>query len=282
MAKPPSSQKPGGEIKRRDVLKPVLDNPYAAGSEWPQLESAVASQILDHLTSSLSQYGKYLELTKNEKNLEKLPPKPIVADKITMGFNSTVKKLELQAAPNRDKVMGKRKKNSKEEGVKRVKTGPEETSETASSYVKYVFIAKSDIYPTILTECFPLLTFSASRSLKDRVKLVELPKGAMSRLSTCLNTENTGIISLEEDWAEGRALYDLIDKYVVDVEVPWLAGIFDCGIPLEPVFQKPRIKFLKTSAPIGKLKVDQKKRARQVKESERKRIKTEGKDVVHK
>lgn len=282
MAKPLSSQNPGTETKRRDVLKPVLDNPYTKGSEWPLIEPAVASQILDHLTSSLSPYGKYLELAKNEKNLAKLPPKPIAAAKITIGFNSTVKKLELQAAPNRDKVMGKRKRRGKGDGTKRVGSGTDKTSETTSAYTKYVFIAKSDIYPTIITECFPLLTYSASRSLDDRVKLVELPKGAMSRLSACLNTENTGIISLEEDWAEGRVLYDLVDKYVIDVEVPWLAGLFDNSVPLEPVFQKPSIKFLKTSAPIGKQKVDQKKRARQLKETERKRIKTEGENAVYK
>lgn len=224
------------ERKRREVFKPILDNPFTKGTEWPDVDPVTGKAILDYLIQLLSSYGSYIELQNSGKS--KSIPVPDLADKITIGFNSTVKKLETQAAPNREKILKKKKKNPEHESLK-------------SRYTKYVFVAKADISTPLLTSCFPLLTFSASRSLQDRVKLVLLPRGSMERLLKALCTENTCIISLSDDWKAGAALFDLLDAKVKNVEVPWLEGIFGEG---EVVFEKPAIKFLKTSAPIGKPK----------------------------
>lgn len=224
------------EQKRREVLKPILDNPFTKGLEWPVIDPKTGHTIVDYLTLLLSPYGRYIEMKKQSKDV----PVPEVASKITVGFNSTMRKLEEQAAPNRAKVLKLKKR-------KRAKTD----TPARDRYTKYVFVAKSDITTLLLTNPFPLLTFSASRSLQDRVKLVELPKGAMTKLLTALHTENVGILSLESGWKEGAPLFALIDKQVQDVDVPWLQGLFDDEFVLDHIYQKPAISFVKTSAPVG-------------------------------
>lgn len=244
------------ERKRREVFKPILDNPYTKGSEWPAVDLETQKAIVDFLAQLLSSYGGYLQLQKNKRTSLSVE----LTDKITLGFNSTVKRLEAQAAPNRAKVLKK--------SAKKTKTVPKLEAKT-TGYVKYVFVCKSDISTPLLTSCFPLLTFSASKSLLDRVKLVELPRGSMSRLLKVLHTENTGIISITDDWSEGKPLFDLIDRKIEDQEVPWLHGLFEGE--LGEAFEKPAIKFLKTTAPIGRS--TQKERNAQKK---RKRERVEG------
>ena len=221
------------EQRKREVFKPLLDNPFTKGADWPIVDRQASETIMECLTQVLSGYGSYLEMKKMNK--DKQIPVPSVALKITIGFNSTVKKLEVQAKPNRAKLLGKKIK----------------PNDQAEGYVKYVFVAKSDISTALLTSCFPLLTFSASRSARDRVKLVELPKGAAGKLLSVLRTENVTILSLEEDWAEGKLLFDVVNSTISDVEVPWLAGLFDDSSKL--CFEKPNIRFVKTSVPVGKV-----------------------------
>lgn len=235
------SVKPGaGSIKdlqqkKREVFKPILDNPFTKGLEWPSIEKSVSEKIIESLGHVLSGYGKYLEANKGKGGNGEQPEESV---KITLGFNSAVQRLEDQAAPNRAKILGRKFKEK----------------ESKASYVKYVFVAKSDIVPELLTSCFPLLTFSASRSLQDRVKLVQLPKGSMGKLLRILRTSNVGIITFTDDWAPGKPVFDLVDQNVEDVPVPWLEGIFDENTLLDGVYVKPQIKFLKTQVPVGHTK----------------------------
>lgn len=206
--------------------------------------------ITEYLVQLLSGYGKYVELQKSgNKDTAEIPE---ICDQMTLGFNSTVRKLEDQAAPQREKLLsGESKKRTK----KQRNTG----GSVPASYTKYVFVAKSDISTPLLTQGFPLLTFCASRSLSDRVKLVELPRGSMNKLLKTMNTPNVAVLSLSEDWKAGKAMFDFINARVVDVEVPWLENIFDDNSGVGVGYEKPVIRFLKTSAPIGKARLKQKK-----------------------
>lgn len=249
-----SKQAPGSgslkdlEQKRRDVFKPILDNPYTQGTEWPQVSSEISKSIVDYLTQYLASYGRINELRKAKKSHE--TPKHELDDKITIGFNSTVKRLEEQAAPNREKMF------------KKLSNKREDTT-TKKPYVKYVFVAKADITTPLLTSCFPLLTFSASRSLEDRVKLIELPRGSMEKLLKTLQTERVTILSLSSEWLEAAPLFNLIDSSIQDVSVPWLEPLLSGEGALDPVYVKPDIRFLKTSAPIGRSKKGQKRNQKQ-------------------
>lgn len=253
-----SEKKPGAgslkdlEVKRREVFKPILDNPYTKGYEWPESDPETSKTITEYLTQLLSGYGKYVELKKSgsKNNVER----PEICDMMTLGFNSTVKTLEDQAAPNREKLFCGEPK-------KRMKVKSQKVDGGRKRYVKYVFVTKNDISTPLLTNGFPLLTFCASRSLEDRVKLVELPRGSMTKLLKVLNTPNVGVLSLTEDWKEAKAMFDLIDSRIRDVDVPWLLNMFGENPSIGVGYEKPVIRFLKTSAPIGRPKPKQKKGA---------------------
>lgn len=248
------------EQKRREVFKPILDNPYTKGTEWPSVSPQISKSILDYLLQLLSSYGEHRRVS-SSKTGQKLPPHAL-EEKVTIGFNSTVKALENQAAPNREKLLqSSRRKTSKGDEKREKETknakGSSKLTEKSNPYVKYVFVAKSDVTSPLLTSCFPLLTFSASKSLNNRVKLVELPRGALEKLGKVLHEEKPCFISLTSDWAEAQSMFKLIDANVSDVQVPWLEGIFSDG-KISAVYEKPAIQFLKTSAPIGKPKKSQK------------------------
>lgn len=218
------------DIKSREVYKPILDNPYTQGPEFPAITKDTAKAILDYLLQLLPSYGNY-QSVKDKKTIE---PHPLHG-KITIGFNSTVQALEGQASSNRQKVFRAKKEPKPKTSI--------------DGYMKYVFVAKNDISTPLLTSMFPLLAYSASKSLEDRVKLIELPKGSMNKLLDVLHTPNVSILGISELWIGGKELFLLIDREIVDIDVPWLQGLFDGQLE---VFQEPAIRFLKTKAPVGK------------------------------
>lgn len=304
------------ERRRKEVIKPILENPFTSGVLWPAVDPATAEKIMQYLSQLLSRHGNYLQMRQmkhqqmkqvGQKSQDKnmvVPPAPEEASKITVGFNSTVKRLEAQAAPNREKVFGKGKRkrgnreferDEKKGGDKKSRVGTSEsrgerderltsltltltssltlsssltlTSLTLSSltltsslpsallspppFVGYVFVARSDITTSLLTDCFPQLVFSSSLSSTKRVKLIELPRGASSRLSAVLHTENVSIISLCEDWVEARPLFQLIQDNIADVEIPWLGQLLDIQ-SLD--YHALNLGYVRTSVPIGKAK----------------------------
>lgn len=263
-----SKQQPGSgslkdlEQKRREVFKPILDNPYTNGTAWPQVTPQVSRSIMEYLMQLLSSYGEHRKL---QKSHAKVPPHVLDA-KITIGFNSTVKALEDQAAPMRAKMLKSHKQKQEQQKREKKKSNDKKhTTEENTPYTKYVFVARADVTSPLLTSCFPLLTFSASRSLQDRVKLIELPRGALDKLLAVLHAEKTCFVSLTNDWAEAAPLFSLIDSSIADVQVPWLEGIFT-GANVSAVYEKPDIRFLKTLAPVGKPKKSQKKGKRSLEE----------------
>lgn len=219
------------EQRKKEVLKPILDNPFTQGFEWPTVDRSTSARVLEWLTQLLPQHGHFLKMKKS--NAGNSDDNGI--SKITIGFNSTVKKLEEQAAPMRDRIM---KRTS--------------TKSPSLSYVKYVFVARNDIGNPHLTSCFPLLTFTASRSLENRVKLVELPRGSMSKLLSVLQIDNVGILSFEEDWASGKPLFDFVCENVKDTPVPWLEYIFDETKAQGNLFGGPRITFVRSEVTLNR------------------------------
>ncbi|CAH2353199.1 hypothetical protein CLIB1423_09S05006 [[Candida] railenensis] len=237
------------EQRRRQVFKPVLDNPYTQSNLWPFIEPSDAETIIEHLCHILSKYGQYndlIEKSKSSKNFVK-PEAPEISKHLTIGFNSTVKALERQAQGTRDKLAGNNNV-PKEENIE----------EDDNVYIKYVFITKFEISPKVLLEPFPVLTRVASRNREDQVKLVQLPRGSSKRLSEVLNVSNVTIVGLSNEFTEASGIYDLINSKVKDVEVPWIEKMLEDGFKAD--FSKPVLKVLSTTAPIFPKKNDQKKK----------------------
>lgn len=263
-AQEPTEATKGGSLKalgkRRQVFKPVLDNPYTQSNLWPFISPELAGQILDYLTVILGGLGNYNKLLQESKNLGLAMPsnEPGIKSQITIGFNSTVKALENQASVHRVEKSNKRRRR-----------------EIDGHFIKYVFVTKFDIQPEVLTQPFPVLCFTASPSRDKRVKLIQLPKSSMSILSKVLNVENVGILGMTEKIEEASALYTLVENSVKEIQVPWLDGLFDGP----ETFMKPALKFLKTSAPIlpKKNKKNEQKEGMEGKKGE---IKKEGKEKM--
>lgn len=111
--------------------------------------------------------------------------------------------------------------------------------------VKYVFICKNDISNSLLTQHFPVLTFTASKRVKTSIKLVQLPKGSSQRISQALGKENTTILGIPSDLEVHEGLFNLFEQ-VGDISVPFLEGIFNN----EMHFNEPLINMVATTAPI--------------------------------
>ena len=280
------------EKKRRQVFKPILDNPYTQTNVWPFVEPEVAESVMGMLSVILSNLGRYngllaeARVTKNVKFVK--PESPEILRSITVGFNSTVRALEEQAQRNWGGIVKKESGNgigskggsnsgktsnsgssgnSGTSGNSRSSgnsstgnsgTGNSITNNYTSPYIKFIFVTKYDITPTILTNPLPVLCYTASKSLKDPVKLIQLPRGSMTRLSSILNIEHTGIIGLAEDIRQALALYELVEKNISNISVPWLEDLFTDGTGDLAHLVKPNLKFLVTSAPILPRKNDQK------------------------
>ncbi|ODV79541.1 uncharacterized protein CANTADRAFT_20848 [Suhomyces tanzawaensis NRRL Y-17324] len=249
---PPKKEATGSlkdmERKRRQVFKPVLDNPFTQSSLWPFVEPEIAGTIVDSLSAILSGLGSYnrtvQEAARLDKGSKQTPPEPEIKQHITIGFNSTVEALEKQASIHRHRLTTKKHKPGKQ-----------------GRYLKYVFVTKYDITPAVLTNHFPVLAFTASSSTENKVKLVQLPRGSMAKLSEVLHMENTGILGFEAHIKEAQFLFKYVDEHIKDVEVPWLDGLFDPDNG--DFFSKPALSFLSTSAPILPKKNDQKAKKKQ-------------------
>lgn len=237
-ASPISGSLKDADQRRRQVFKPVLDNPYTQ-SPWPFVEPAVAQHLLGLLDHVLAQLGQYNRLTQS-KSLS-LPTKPHIAQHITVGFNSTVGALERQAQAARDQ-------------------------KPLDSYIKYVFVTKYEVTPSVLLNPFPVLTRVASRLPEDQVKLVQLPRGALQRLSEVLHVPHVTIVGLAANVPEARAIYEVVDAKVANVDVPWIEDIL--ALASNPRFSKPVLKVLATSAPILPKKNNQKTKKKGVAQKE--------------
>lgn len=221
------------EKKTRQVFKPILDNPYTQSNMWPFVEPKIGDDTLTLLEQILAPIGSYKQIVSdNSSNKSFIPPeRPQIESHVTLGFNSTVKALENQACVNRNRVFGIKAKTEK-----------------PSRFVKYVFVARYDIMPAVLTSHLPVLAFTASYSPIERVKLVQLPKGAMTRLSKATGMKHLGIVGLNDDTSAAQSLFAMINNGVGDVDVPWLNSIFDSKTSMP--FYMPPVKFLSTTAPV--------------------------------
>ncbi|CAH6718958.1 ribonucleases P/MRP protein subunit Pop3p [[Candida] jaroonii] len=203
------------EKRKRQVLKPILDNPFTTVN-WPFVEPQKAEIILEHLCLILNQISTYKN---NVKNSTKPPPPPEVMNKTILGFNEITSALEKQAKSEHDTT------------------------------INYVLVCKYDLQPSILTQHFPVLTYTASKGSNTSIKLVQLPRGSLEKISDAVG-ENVGIIGLMNGIPHSEALMEVLNS-IDDVNVPYLET---------EEFQKLQIKFISTSMPIGVPKNDQKQK----------------------
>ena len=92
--------------------------------------------------------------------------------------------------------------------------------------------------PSNAHKCVSYVVFHGVKSAEDRVKLIQLPRGSLERLSKALGVDRVGIFGLTKDTEGAQPLFDLINENVKDIEAPWL----DCIFREEMVFNQPNTK----------------------------------------
>ena len=143
-----------------------------------------------------------------------VPPLPVIASFLTIGFNSTERCLEAAAqscvpASISDAV-----------GIQDI--------QDKQTPLAAVFVDRSD-YPPLVYSHLPLLVATASQNtpLEPQIRLIALSKGAGTRLSAALHIPRTAIIGLGRDAPGARSLVNFIQDKVAPIEVPWLLGVLE-------------------------------------------------------
>lgn len=208
------------EKRRRQVFKPVLDNPYTQVN-WPFIEPQRGEDIRELLIDTIKPIGVYNEVLKRIEADKSIPPpqRPEILDQVKIGFNDTTSTLESLAKRHQHPLP-----------------------------LGYVFVCKYDISPRILVQHFPVLTYTASKGANSHIKLIQLPKGSAQRLSEALNISDTTILGVSINSPLSKT--DIFND-IQDVSVPYLEHMKD-------LYNKPVINFLSTTAPIGGKKNQQK------------------------
>ncbi len=159
------------------------------------------------------------------------PPDLEILNYLTIGFNTTNRYLEALAQKSTPGTF-----QPATQGLDIQLRKPHEARKVdlqASSLkpLEAVFVPRSD-QPSIMHSHLPVLIKAASlaSSPPGNIKLVVLPKGAKSKLSTALGIPRAGIIGLVRGAPATTPLLEFIKKRVPEVEIPWLsereAGVY--------------------------------------------------------
>lgn len=140
---------------------------------------------------------------------EPAPLPPEIAASLSIGFNSTERRLEAaaqRAAP-----------------IAISNQGSSDARQTDLKPLVAVFIDRSGCSP-ILYSHLPRLLAAASMASPSEptIQLVTLPKGSTARLSIALHIPRVSILGLEQDAPHTRPLVQFLREHVPPIETPWL------------------------------------------------------------
>lgn len=213
--------KKGADVKRRQIFKPLLSNPYTPRQNWTKIDPSDQLLVLESLTRQvLTPVARWNLLSKKDqdKELEKEgrdPKYSLFKDRllIVLGYNAIMKTLE-------DKV---------QQNVRREKVKP-----------GVLFVSKGDMPTPLLYHHLPMLCALAG------VKLIQLPKNSSSKLGKALNLKSD--VSIVYVDGELISHNETLNKVIEGVEV------VDAGIlnQLRSTTIDMNVKFLATDAPIRK------------------------------
>lgn len=241
-----------------------------ANCDRPMVKPEDSAYILDMLCSILEPLAAYKQLQDSTSKQEKKnradileSAKPEISNYITLGFNKTNESLEKQARRFYASSGASEPINAKKQD------NAESTTSTGLNDISMVFVCKQDMKSALLWNHFPSLCTAATLAIPEenhlKVRLIQLPSGAHSRLATAAGLDRLSVLGLRSGSSvTAQVEKRLIEKEIGIVEVPgWMNQL-----KLNPTI----ISSLKTTAPIrpGKNQV-QKKVAEKQPQKERKK-----------
>ncbi|KAM3073710.1 RNase P and RNase MRP subunit [Clarireedia jacksonii] len=224
-----------------------LDTPFTA-VQWPQISIKNQDTIVELLCSILTPIGKhrsnYVVPSKGNRSRKRkrqeskldekssdIPPPPEISNFVLTGLNSINRSLEEASknAPSHTEALlddTSRQLQGQEDIQMFLDDGEMPQSETRTypaRHVAAIFVTRSNL-PSILYAHLPQLIATASKVHPDKpaTKLVQLPKGAESRLTGALALQRVSFIGVLEGAPYCKALLELVRECVSDIEIPWL------------------------------------------------------------
>jgi len=131
---------------------------------------------------------------------------PEIYDHLTIGFNSTIRRLEALARSQKPSILPQ----------------PTETPppEHVNANLSVVFVCRQSL-PDIMTSSIPIL-IATSAPKPTRAKLVELSSQAEAKVAQALQQPRVGVLGLEVQTSEADTLLRYVTENVDAVDIPWL------------------------------------------------------------
>jgi ribonuclease P/MRP protein subunit POP3 len=166
-----------------------------------------------------------------DKKPSDIPPPPELSKFVLTGLNSINRALEgdskiarstIEALP--DDTNSQFQKH--EDTQMCLDDGEMPTSKSQAypnNHIAAIFVARSNL-PSILYAHLPQLITTASKAHPDKppTRLIQLPRGAESRLALALGLQRVSFIAILDGAPHCKALVDLVRECVSDIEIPWL------------------------------------------------------------
>ncbi|KAK5026609.1 RNase P and RNase MRP subunit [Exophiala sideris] len=206
-------------MDKQKKLVHALSLPYPE-PHWPHVSADHEQAILTLLIPLLQPIGNFRRDNvarsrgkgragnpKNNTRAEAMPEwMPEIYDRLTIGFNSTVRRLESLARSRKPAIL------SQAVGI--------EQPPHAVPDLSVVFVCRQAL-PNIMTSSMPLLLATSSPKT-SRARLVELSTQSEAKLAQALNQPRLGVLGLEQDAAEFNTLVQFLEENIEAVEVIWL------------------------------------------------------------
>jgi len=159
----------------------------------------------DHVPRSRGKGRGKKSRTKTEQ--ESMPEwMPEVYDHITIGFNTTIRRLESLAVRQKPPTLPQ--------------TIDEAPADKPPVELSVMFVCRESL-PDIISSSLPLLIATSAPKTR-RAKLVDISPQAEARIACALRQPRVGVLGVEEGAPDADALLQFVNETIAEVEVPWL------------------------------------------------------------
>ena len=132
---------------------------------------------------------------------------PEIYDHLTIGFNATVRRLELVASSREPKILSD-------------DTNTSAAQDDTATKLSVVFVCRKSL-PDTMTSSLPSL-MAASSSAGERAKLVDISTEAEELIARALHQPRVGVLGIEVATPGADALLRAVQDNIPAIEVPWL------------------------------------------------------------
>ncbi|OAG40312.1 hypothetical protein AYO21_05403 [Fonsecaea monophora] len=206
--------------RKKPAVVHSLSLPYPE-PQWPTISPDTEQALLQLLLRLLQPIGDlrrdHVLRSKGKRRGGKINKKiqedsmpewmPDVYDHLTLGFNTTVRRLESLAHQRKPKVLSQH-------------TNDDSSPGHTFANLSVVFVCRRNL-PDIMTSSIPLL-LASSAPATTRARLVEWSSQAEEQVARALHQPRVGVLGIGEGAPGAETLLRFVQDNVDAVDVPWL------------------------------------------------------------